>query len=44
MAIKFLELKNFNGLMCVWAGLNAGAVNRLKRTKKKTAKITFKDS
>jgi len=42
MGIKFLELKNFNGLMCVWGGLNTVFVHRLKKNKKETSKVLFK--
>jgi len=38
MGVKFLELKNFNGLMSVWGGLNTVFVHRLKKTKKKLPK------
>jgi len=31
MGVRFLELKNFNGLMCLWGGLNTISVDRLKK-------------
>lgn len=34
VALAFLELNNFNGVMSVWGGLNGTAVHRLQRTKK----------
>jgi len=40
LALKFLELNNFNGLMCVWGGLNTGPLNRLIKTKKKMSTKT----
>jgi len=40
LALKFLELNNFNGLMCVWGGLNTGPLNRLLKTKKKMSQKT----
>jgi len=41
MGVRFLELKNFNGLMCLWGGLNTISVDRLKKTKKKLPKQYF---
>jgi len=35
IAMKFLENNNFNGLMCVWGGINTVAVYRLTKTAKK---------
>lgn len=35
MAIKFLELNNFHGLMCTWGALNTIAVRRLVKTFRK---------
>lgn len=34
LALAFLELNNFNGVMSVWGGLNGTAVHRLQRTKR----------
>eukprot|EP01125_Pyxidicula_operculata_P008816 TRINITY_DN2925_c0_g2_i3.p1 TRINITY_DN2925_c0_g2~~TRINITY_DN2925_c0_g2_i3.p1 ORF type:complete len:515 (+),score=103.27 TRINITY_DN2925_c0_g2_i3:256-1800(+) len=38
LAWALLENKNFNGLMCVWGGLNTVAVHRLTKTKKRLPK------
>eukprot|EP01130_Rhizamoeba_saxonica_P017204 TRINITY_DN8238_c0_g1_i1.p1 TRINITY_DN8238_c0_g1~~TRINITY_DN8238_c0_g1_i1.p1 ORF type:complete len:835 (-),score=187.36 TRINITY_DN8238_c0_g1_i1:56-2560(-) len=38
VALKFIENNNFNGLMCVWGGLNMVSVSRLSKTKKKLPK------
>jgi len=38
MAMRFLENNNFNGLMCVWGGLNTISVYRLTKTRKKLPK------
>ena len=38
LAVKFLELNNFNGLMCTWGALNTTAVHRLSKTFKKLPK------
>lgn len=35
LAIKFLDLNNFHGLMCTWGALNTGAVRRLTKTFRK---------
>jgi len=40
VALAFLELHNFNGLMSVWGGLNTTAVHRLSKTKKALPKKT----
>jgi len=40
VALSFLELHNFNGLMSVWGGLNTTAVHRLSKTKKALPKKT----
>jgi len=42
LALKFLEVNNFNGLMCVWGGLNTGPLNRLRKTKKRMSQ-KYKD-
>jgi hypothetical protein len=38
VAIRFLEINNFNGAMCIWGGLNTVSVHRLTKTKKKLPK------
>jgi len=38
VALRFLENNNFNGLMCVWGGLNTVSVHRLTKTKKRLPK------
>lgn len=38
LAVKFLELNNFNGLMSTWGALNTLAVHRLAKTFKKLPK------
>eukprot|EP01127_Copromyxa_protea_P000927 TRINITY_DN1083_c0_g1_i1.p1 TRINITY_DN1083_c0_g1~~TRINITY_DN1083_c0_g1_i1.p1 ORF type:complete len:922 (-),score=109.22 TRINITY_DN1083_c0_g1_i1:86-2851(-) len=38
IALRFLENKNFNGLMSVWGGLNSLSVHRLSKTHKKISR------
>lgn len=41
LAIKFLELNNFHGLMCTWGALNTGAVRRLTKTFRKLPRASI---
>jgi hypothetical protein len=40
LALKFLELNNFHGLMCTWGAINTNSVHRLSKTFKKLPKAS----
>ena len=40
IGMQFLQMGDFNGLMCIWGGLNSVYVHRLAKTRKKLPKQT----